>query len=200
MVLVKIWPFFQPSFYSLLVRKMLFTIFQNEKTPSQATKLTFFQIGLFMVLLQMWPFSNFFLQPTLVRKMLFTILQNEKTPFQATKTGSSKSRRFDIFPKGLIHGFSPNVAIFPTFFLQGIEVRKMSLTIFQNEKTPLQAIKTRSSRSRKIDIFPKGLSHGFGPNVAMFPAFFQALIVEKMPFTIFQNDKAPFQAVKTRSS
>ena len=144
MVLVKIWPFFQPSFYSLLVRKMLFTIFQNEKTPSQATKLTFFQIGLFMVLLQMWPFSNFFLQPVLVRKMLFKILQNKKTPFQATKTRSSKSRRFDIFPKGLIHGFSPNVAIFPTFVFVGnrgqenvsydILERKNALVGYQNKK------------------------------------------------------------------
>ena len=176
--------------YDILERKNAFLgykidIFPNRFIHGFAPNVAIFQL---------------FLQPILVRKMLFTILQNEKTPFQATKTGSSKSRRFDIFPKGLIHGFSPNVAIFPTFFLQGIEVTKTSFTIFQNEKTPLQAIKTRSSRSRKIDIFPKGLSHGFGPNVAMFPTFFQALIVEKMSLTIFQNEKAPFQAIKTRSS
>ena len=29
--------------------------------------------------------------------------------------------------------------------------------IFQNEKTPFQAIKTRSPKSLKIDIFPKGV-------------------------------------------
>ena len=33
--------------------------------------------------------------------------------------------------------------------------------------------KKRSSKSRKIDIFPNGLTHGFGPKMAIFPiAFF----------------------------
>ena len=31
---------------------------------------------------------------------------------------------------------------------------------------------TRSSKSRKIDILPKGLTHGFGPKMAIFPTFF----------------------------
>ena len=33
-------------------------------------------------------------------------------------------------------------------------------------------MKTRSSKSRKINIFPKGLNHGFGPKKASFPPFF----------------------------
>ena len=33
-------------------------------------------------------------------------------------------------------------------------------------------MKTRSSKSQKIDIFPQGLTHGFGPKMAMFPTFF----------------------------
>ena len=33
-------------------------------------------------------------------------------------------------------------------------------------------MKTRSPTSRKIDIFPKGLTHGFGPKTAIFPIFF----------------------------
>ena len=62
--------------------------------------------------------------------------------------------------------------IFPTFFFQAIQARKMSFTIFQNEKTPFEAIKTRSSRSRKIEIFSKGVTDGFGPKMAIFPSFF----------------------------
>ena len=84
------------------------------------------------------------------------IFQNEKTPFEAIKTRRSKSRKIDIFSKGLTHGFGPKMAIFPTFFFQAIQARKMSFTMFQNEKTPFEAIKTRSSKSRKIEIFPKG--------------------------------------------
>ena len=31
--------------------------------------------------------------------------------------------------------------------------------------------KNKSSKSQKIDIFPKGLTHGFGPKMAIFPTF-----------------------------
>ena len=44
--------------------------------------------------------------------------------------------------------------------------------IFYNQKTPFEAKKTRSSKSPKIDIFPKGLIHGFGLKMAIFPTFF----------------------------
>ena len=100
------------------------------------------------------------------------IFQNEKTPFQAIKRRSPKSRKIDIFPKGLTHGFGPKMAIFPTFFFQVVQARKMSFMIFQNEKMPLQAIKTTRPKSRKINIFPKGLTHGFGRKMAIFPTFF----------------------------
>ena len=129
------------------------------------------------------------------------ISQNKITPFQTIKTRNSKTRKIDIFPKGLTHGFGAKVAISPTFIFQEIYARKMSFTIFQNEKTPFQAIKTRSSKSRKIDIFPKGLTHCFGAKMAIFPTFiFQEIKAKKTSFTIFYNEKTPFQAAKTRSS
>ena len=131
--------------------------------------------------------------------MSFTIFQNEKTPFQAIKTRTSKSRKIDIFPKGLTHGFCPKMAILATCFFQAIQGRKMSFMIFQNEKTPFQAIIT-SSKGRTINIFPKGLTHGFGPKMATFAIlFFQPIQGRKMSFTIFQNEKTPFQAIKTSS-
>ena len=114
----------------------------------------------------------FFFLEIQARKMSFTIFQSEKTPFQAIKRRSSKSLKIDIFPKGLTHGFGPKMPIFPTFFFQAIQARKMSFMIFQNEKTPFQAIKTRSSKSPKIDIFPKGLTHGFRPKMAIFQIFY----------------------------
>ena len=39
-------------------------------------------------------------------------------------------------------------------------------------KTPSEAIKTRSPKSRKIDIFPKGLTPGFGSKMAIFQTIF----------------------------
>ena len=48
----------------------------------------------------------------------------------------------------------------------------MSFMIFYNAKTPFKAIKTISSKSGKIDIFPKRLTHGFVSKMAIFANFF----------------------------
>ena len=50
----------------------------------------------------------------------------------------------------------------------------MSFTILEIEKTPFYRINTRILKSPKIDIFPKGLTHGFGPQMAI---FFQLLFL-----------------------
>ena len=132
--------------------------------------------------------------------MSFTRFKNKKMLFYAIKTKTSKSRKIGIFSKGLTHGFGLEMAVFPTFIFEAIQVKKISFTIFYIEKTPLQPIKTKSSKSRKTDIFPKGLTHSFGTKLAVFPTFFQAIQARKMSFTSFQNEKTPFQPIKTRSS
>ena len=43
---------------------------------------------------------------------------------------------------------------------------------FLERKNAFLGYKTRSPKSREIDIFPKGLTHGFGPKMAIFPTFF----------------------------
>ena len=132
--------------------------------------------------------------------MSFTIFQNQKTPFQAINTTTSKSRKTDIFPKGITHAFFPKVAFFGTLFFYAIQGNKMFFTIFQNEKTPFQVIKIRGSKSRKIDTFSMWLTHGFGPKMGMFALFFfQALQHGKMSLTVLYNEKTPFQTIKTRS-
>ena len=137
-----------------------------------------------------------FFQAIQARKISFTILQNKKTTFQFIKTRSSKSRKIDIFSKGLTHRFGPKMAIFQFLFFQSIQARKMSFTIFYKEKTLFQAIKRRRLKSPNIDIFPKGLTHGFGPRMARFPLFFQAIQARKMCFTILYNKKNSFLGYK----
>ena len=166
--------------------------------------------------------------------MSLTIFQNEKTPLQGIKTTSSKSSKIDIFAKRLTHGFCLKMVIFPTIFFQSIQAKKMSFTIFQNEKTPFYGIKTTSLKSPKFDIFQKSKNGHFSnfffcnlgqenvfynilewaiktpffqrgkPMVLVqkwpfFRLFFQAIQAKKMSFTIFQNKKTPFQAIKTTS-
>ena len=153
-----------------------------------------------MVLVKIRPFFQHFFSALQVRKMTFSIFQIEKTPFQAVKTRSSKSRNIYIFQTGLTPGFGPNMAIFPTFFFSAILVRKMIFTILQNEKMPFQAIKTSSSKSRKIDIFPKGLTHGFGPNLAFFPTFFFLgnFGQQNVFYDILEQKKNPFLGYKEK--
>ena len=133
-------------------------------------------------MVQKWLFFQLIFQAIQARKMSFTLFYNEKTHLQAKKSKKFEKSKIDIFLKELTQGFGPKMAIFPTFLFQPIQARKMSFTIFQNEKKPFQAIKTRSSKSRKFDIFPKGLTHRFGPKMAIFPTFFLGNIDQENVF------------------
>ena len=147
-----------------------------------------------MVLVQKWLFFQFFFfQAIQARKMSFTIFYNEKTPFQAIKTQSSNSRNIDIFPKGLTRGFGPKKTIFFNFFFQAIQARKMSFTIFYNEKTPFQAIKTKSSKSRN------GVNPWFwSKNGHFFQLFFLGNIGKENVFSDILERKNSFLGYKNK--
>ena len=63
------------------------------------------------------------------------------------------------------------MAIFPTFFSSQYRPEYVFNDILER-KSPFLAIKTRSSKSRIINIFSRRLTHGFGPKMAIFPTFF----------------------------
>ena len=134
--------------------------------------------------------------------MSFTIFWNEKAPFYAIKTTSSESQKIDIFPRGLTHSFGLKMAVFPTFIFQAIKARKMSFTIFQNEKTLFKAIKRRSSKSRKIDNFPKGLTHDkfWSKNGRFSNFYFLVDIGKENVFHDIVHRKNAFLAYETKSS
>ena len=160
---------------------MSFTIFQNEKTPFYAIKTRSSNTRIIDIFpkelthgfgpkIAIFP-TFFFRQFRPGKYVLRYSRTKEKTPFYAIKSKSSKTRNINIFPRGLTHGFGPKMAIFPSFFIKAIKTRKISFTIFQIEKTPDYAIKRKSPKKRKIGIFPKGLTHGFGRKMAIFPTF-----------------------------
>ena len=146
-------------------------------------------------------FPTSFFQEKQAIKISFTIFSNEKTSFQAIKRRSSKSQKIAIFLKGLTHGFWTKMAIFAISFYQTNQAGKISFTIFQHENIPFQAIKTRSLKSQKIAIFLNWLTYVFGRKMAIFPtSICQAIQAKKRSlFSIFQNEKTPFQAIKTKS-
>ena len=87
----------------------------------------------------------------------------------------------DIFSKGSTHGLGPKMAIFPTFFLGNIGQENVFCDILE-QKNAFQDYKNKKFQSRKIDIFPKGLTHGFGPNMAIFPTLFLGSMGQKKVF------------------
>ena len=187
--------------------------------------------------------------------MCFTIFQNVKTPFQAIKSRTSKSGKIVIFPKGLVNGFGQKLTIFPSFFFLAINARKMCFTIFQNEKNVFLSYKNKNLKKWKNCYFLKGVSpwfwskrghfsmfffkgnigqenvfyvilerknlflgyknkkfgkwknchfskvYGFVQKLAFFSSFSLKVVqARKMCFTIFQNVKTPFWAIKSRTS
>ena len=154
-----------------------------------------------MVLVQKQPFFSPFCQAIQARKMSFTIFQNGKTPFQPIKTRSSKSQNIHIFPKGLTYGFRPKMAILSNFFFLGNIAQENVLYDILQRKNSFLGYKTKNSKSRIIDIFPKGLTNGFGPKMAIFPNFFfRQNRPGKCFFTIFYNEKTLFYAIIATSS
>ena len=67
--------------------------------------------------------------------------------------------------------FGPRMAIFPTFFLGNIYQENVFYFILE-QKNDFLRHKNKNFKKLKIEIFPKGLTHGFGPKKAIFPTFF----------------------------
>ena len=90
----------------------------------------------------------------------------------------------EIFPKGLTHGY---FWLFCHLVFQAIQSRKICFRIFQNEKAPLQAIKTRS---QNVEIFPKKFIHGFCPKMAIFPTLLGNIGQENVFYDILEPKSA----------
>ena len=182
---------------------MSFTILQNEKTPFQAVKtrtsnsrkIDIFSKGLTHAFGSKMAISPIFFLGNIDHENVFYVILERKNAFLGCKNKKFKKSKNCHFSKGVNPRFWSKNGDFSNFFFQAIQAKKISFTIFQNEKTSFQAVKTRSSKCRKIDIFSKRLTNGFGSKMAIFPTFFKAISARKISFTIFQKDTMPFQAI-----
>ena len=77
----------------------------------------------------------------------------------------------EIFPKGLTLGFGKKLQFFQPFFLGNIG-RKNMFNDIPEPKNDIVRHKKRTSNSPKMEIFSKGLTHGFGQKMAIFYPFF----------------------------
>ena len=167
MVFGQKWPFLQLLFFKQnRPGKCLLRYSRTKKIPFQAIKTRSSKSQKIVIILnelthcfctKMAISPNFFFfRQNRPGKCLLRYCRTKKTPLQPIKTRSLESLNIAIFPKGLTHFFGPKMAILSIFFFQPIQARKMCFAIFQNERRPFQALKTRSSKIQKLAFLQRG--------------------------------------------
>ena len=86
------------------------------------------------------------------------------------------------------------MAIFPGVFFRQYSLGKSVLQYSRKKKRLSSPPKKQSSKSRKIEIFPKGLTHGFGQKMAIFRCLFFCNIGQENVFYNFREQKNAFLA------
>ena len=103
------------------------------------------------------------------------------------------------FSKGVNPWFwSKNGHFSKLFFFRQYGPGKCLLRYFTTKKLLSKAIKTKSSKSRKIHIFPMGLTHAFGPKMAIFFHFFFGQIGKETFFYDILKRKNSFLGYKNK--
>ena len=69
-----------------------------------------------MVFVKKWPFFHVFFLGNIGQENAFYNILERKNAVLAHKKEGSKSRKIEIFPKGLTHGFGQKLAFFPCLF------------------------------------------------------------------------------------
>ena len=116
-------------FYDLVERKNAILDYKNKKVK-KSKNWHFFKGVNPWFWSKIGHFSNFVFLSNIGQANVFYHILEQKNAFLAYKNKKEKSRKIDIFPKGLIHGFGPKMVIFSSLFFYAIYARKLSFTIF----------------------------------------------------------------------
>ena len=125
-----------------------------------------------MALVQEWPFVQLFFLGKIGQENVFYEIVERKNAFLGQKTWSSKSLKIDFFsrrdnPKL----WSKNGHFSNFFFLGNLGPENVFYDILE-PKNAFLGQKNKKFKKSKIDIFLKGLTHGFGPRMAICPTIF----------------------------
>ena len=126
-----------------------------------------------MVLVQKWPLSQLLFSGNVGLENVFYDILEQKNFFLGYKNKKLKKLKNWHFLKGLTHGFCPNMAIFPPlfFFLGNVGLENVFYDILERKNAFLGYQKKKYKKCKNWH-FPKGLTHGFCPKMAIFPTFF----------------------------
>ena len=125
-----------------------------------------------MVLLKNWPsFHLFFLGNIGQENVFYDILERENA-FLGNKNKKFKKSENWHFCKGVNPWFCSKICHFSIFFFfSNIGQENVFYDILER-KNAFLGNKKKSTKSRKIYIFAKGLTHGFPQKLAIFLSFF----------------------------
>ena len=125
-----------------------------------------------MVLVQKWPFFKLSFLGNIGQENVFYDILERKNCILGYKNTKFRKLKNCHLSKGVNPWFWSRNRDFSNFLFTQYRPGKCLLRYFQNEKTPFQTINNRSSKGQIFDIFQKGLTHAFGPKMAIFPTFF----------------------------
>ena len=208
MVLVQNWPFFHLFFQALQTRKKCFTIFQNKKTPFQARKtassksgkISIFPEGLTHGFGAKLAIFQFFFLLIIGQENVFYDSLERKSAFLGYKNSMFKKWKNCDFCKGVNPWFWSKIGHFSIFlFLSVIGQEKVFYDILERKNAFLGYKNSKFKKWKNFD-FSRGVNPWFWSEIGHFSIFgFQAIQARKKFFTIFQNEKMPFQIIKTTS-
>ena len=198
MVLVEKWPFFQVPFwrqyrsgkrlYDILKRKNAFLGYKIKNFKK--SKNCHFSKG---VNQWFWSknghFSNFFFfRQNRLGKCVLRYSGTKKLLSRRLKKRSSKSRKIAFFSKRVNQQFWSKNGHFSNFFFAGNIGQENDFYDILKRKNAFLGYKIKKFKKSKNAIFPKELTHGFGPKMVIFPtSFLWVKYGRKMSFTIFWN-------------
>ena len=125
-----------------------------------------------MVHVQKWPFfQTFFCLQYRAGKCLLRYFTAKKLLSSLQKQEVKKVEKLIFLQRGLLKVYVQKWPLFQPVFLGNIFKENVFHHVLA-QKIAFLGYRNKKFKRRKIDIFPKGLNHGFGPKMAIFTTFF----------------------------
>ena len=125
-----------------------------------------------MVLVQQWPFYQLFFLGNIGKENVFYDILQEKNAFLGYKNKKFKKSKNWHFSKGVNPWFWSKNGHFSNFVFSGNIGQANVFYDILERKNAYVGYKNKKSKSRKIDIFPKGLTHSSSSKMAFLKMFF----------------------------
>ena len=125
-----------------------------------------------MVLAQKWPFFQLLFFGNIAKENVFNDILERINAFLSFKNKKFKTLKNWHFSNGVNRWFWAKNGYFFNFYFFGNRGQENVFNDILEPKNASLSYKKKISKSRRINIFPKGLTHGFGQKNGHFSNFF----------------------------